>query len=36
MQFNITGSRQDAAEIARVARAAAMDVLQTWQRNPDR
>lgn len=36
MNFNISGSRQDAAEIARVARAAAMDVLQTWQRNPDR
>lgn len=36
MNFYITGSRQDAAELAGAAKQAAMEVLETYQRNPYR
>lgn len=36
MNFNITGSRQDAAEIANVARQEAMKVVRQYQNNPYR
>lgn len=36
MNFNITGSRQDAAEIANVARQEAMKVVREYQSNPYR